>query len=285
MSDSSIAERLGDFLAFGFKAHTRASARNARRDVALGLGRWRIWWRLAWHDIIQRYERTVLGPFWITLSVSFTVIGLGLVFSAIFHNDIQVYLPFLAAGLMGWTLISGIVSESSNVFIQAHQIIRSMAMPLTVHIYRMIARNVLVFGHHLIAFAVLVVVLDVPVNVNTLLLIPGVLLLAANGVWIGLVLALLGARFRDTGQIVSSIFQVLFFITPIMWMPNYIQGHRTYWIKGNPLYHAVEILRAPMLGQVPHWTSYAVMAGFLVVGSLAGFMMFRYFRRRVAYWI
>jgi ABC-type polysaccharide/polyol phosphate export permease len=99
------------------------------------------------------------------------------------------------------------------------------------------------------------------------------------------VLALLGARFRDTEQIVGSAFQVLFFITPIMWMPEYITGRRTYWIHGNPLYHAVEIVRAPMLGRVPSATSYLVMAAILVVGGFIGFMMFRYFRRRVPYWI
>ena len=32
-------------------------------------------WSLAWHDVVSRYRGSILGPFWITLSMGLMVAG------------------------------------------------------------------------------------------------------------------------------------------------------------------------------------------------------------------
>ena len=50
-----------------------------------------------------------------------------------------------------------------------------------------------------------------------LLALLGLVLIVLNGVWVGLLLGTICARFRDLPQIIASLMQIVFFVTPIMW--------------------------------------------------------------------
>ena len=41
-----------------------------------------MWWLLAAGDIRQRYQRSMLGQFWLTISMGVTVGAIGLIYSA-----------------------------------------------------------------------------------------------------------------------------------------------------------------------------------------------------------
>ena len=47
-------------------------------DVITGIQAVEIWGRLGWRENKRRYRRTVLGPFWTTVSLAMFVIALGL---------------------------------------------------------------------------------------------------------------------------------------------------------------------------------------------------------------
>ena len=57
-----------------------------------------------------------------------------------------------------------------------------------------------------------------------LLALPGLVLLCLNGIWVGLLLGIISARFRDVPPIVASVVRILFFVTPIIWMPELMPG-------------------------------------------------------------
>ena len=46
-------------------------------DLVGGLRDWRFWTTVGWYDIKQRYRRTTLGPFWITISMGIMTGALG----------------------------------------------------------------------------------------------------------------------------------------------------------------------------------------------------------------
>ena len=70
----------------------------ALRDLVDGLVQWRIWWILAVLEIRQRYRRSTLGQFWLTISMAATIAGIGIVFGVIFNQPLASYIPFLGAG-------------------------------------------------------------------------------------------------------------------------------------------------------------------------------------------
>src|SRR5580658_8535346 len=65
-------------------------------ELLAGFRAWRIWMILGWDDIRQRYRRSVLGPFWITLSTGMFILLLGIIYSRLFHMELQHYMPYLS---------------------------------------------------------------------------------------------------------------------------------------------------------------------------------------------
>ena len=123
------------------------------------------------------------------------------------------------------------------------------------------------------------------IGFNNLLVIPGLILLMINGAWITMLLGLTCLRFRDVQQVVTSLIQVSMFVTPIFWPIDQLKGtRRMVFVEMNPLYHLVQIVRAPLLGQMPSALSYAVVILVAVVGWALTYFLFKQFRKRMAYW-
>lgn len=258
--------------------------RRAVVDLADGLARWRLWGRLGWQDIMIRYRRSVLGPFWLTLSMGVMVGTLGTLYSTIFKIDTQTYLPFLTLGFLIWGFVSQTILEGCQCFIEGENFIRQLDMPLSIFVYRMVWRNLITLGHNAVIYVIVAIIEVVSLDWSLALVIPGLILMVLNASWIGFLFGMLSARFRDIPQIVGSLVQVVFFMTPIIWTPNQV-ADRPFLVNANPIFHLVEVVRAPLLGRQPAALSWIVVGGMVALGWLASFALFRRFRGRVAYWV
>jgi ABC-type polysaccharide/polyol phosphate export permease len=254
-------------------------------DIYGGLRAWRMWWLLAAGDIRQRYQRSLLGQFWLTVSMGLTIGAIGFVYSVLFHQEMATYLPFLGVGIVCWGLIAGIVTDGCTVFIQSTDFMRQSRLPRSLFAYRMLLRNLIVFAHNLVIVAIIVLVFAVPVSWITLLIIPGLMLTILTGVWIGLFLGALCARFRDLPQIAASLVQIAFFVTPVIYRPDTTSGRLWAVTHLNPFASFLALLRDPLLGHVPEASHYAMAILFTVVGFAITFPIFARFRARVVFWL
>ena len=255
----------------------------ALQDVVEGACAFRLWGMLGWQDVRQRYRRSTLGPFWLTISMGALVGGLGVLYAGLFRMDVADYLPFVAAGLIIWGLLSGLITEGCAAFIGAEGIIKQVNLPLSVHVYRVVWRNLIVFAHNVAIYVAAAVIFSIQPGWTGLLVLPGLALLCLNGVWMGLLFGLVSARFRDVPQIVASVVQVAFFLTPIIWKPELLPD-RAFVLDLNPFFHLVELVRAPSLGQAPGLVSWFAAAGITLGGWLVTLLMYRRYRWRIAYW-
>jgi len=253
-------------------------------DLAEGLRRWPLWGRLGWQDVVLRYRRSMLGPFWLTLSMGVMVFTLGLVYGGIFKIDTKQYLPFLTIGLLIWGFITGAISEGCQTFIEAEWLIRQVDLPLSMFPLRVVWRNLILFMHNAAIYVVVVFVFDVQVSWVLLLAIPGLVVLLANALWCATLFGMLSARFRDLPQIVSSLLQMAFFVTPIIWTSEQA-GSRRFLVEGNPFYHFIQLIREPLLGGVPDSLNWEVTLGITFLGYLGTFFFYRRFHGRIAYWV
>lgn len=257
---------------------------NAIRDVIDGAKRRELWSYLAWSDTRQRYERSIIGPLWMTLNMGIMVGALGFLYSSIFKQDISTYLPFLAIGIVLWNLISALIIEGCTTFIASGTIIRNIRAPLSIFAYYSVWKNLIVFLHNLVIYVLVVLLFQLWPTFDTLYFLLAVAFYAANGFWICLLLGLLCARFRDIPLLVSSIMQILFFFTPVIW-PAHIVPDRAYLVHLNPFYHFIEIGREPLLGQAPTLQNWLVVTACTVVGGLVTLVVYARYRGRIAYWI
>jgi ABC-type polysaccharide/polyol phosphate export permease len=241
---------------------------------------------LAWQDVVQRYRRSIIGQFWITISMAITVLCLGFLFGALFKVPYKDFLPFLAMGLILWGLISNTLTEAGAAFINASNIIRQIKLPGMVYVARVVWRNLIVFAHNIVIIPLLFLAIGFPMGLELLLAIPGLLLLSANLLWMSYVLGVFCTRFRDLPQMVQSALQIAFYVTPIIWMPNLLSGRAEAYVLGfNPFFHLITLVRAPILGQAPTLNNWLVSVGMLVVGWLFTEVLAKKFSHRVAYWL
>jgi ABC-2 type transport system permease protein/lipopolysaccharide transport system permease protein len=256
----------------------------AVRDIVDGARLWYVWGTLGWHDIRQRYRRSKIGPFWLTISMGVMIGALGGLYAGLFKADVAKYLPYVAVGFVVWGFISGLINDGCNAFIEGQGSIKQVRLPLSVYVYRVVWRNMIIFGHNLLIVVVVALVFAIRPGWTALLAVPAIVILCLNGVWAGLLLGLLSARFRDVPQIVTNAVQVVFFLTPIIWQPELLPG-RALVVTFNPFFHAVEIVRAPLLGAPPPLLSWLAMLAATFVGAAVALAMYVRYRRRIAYWI
>src|ERR1700682_1541938 len=119
----------------------------ALADISGGFRLTHVWGVLGLHDIKQRYRRSTLGPFWLTISTGIMVGTMGVLYARLMSQDINEYLPYLAVGLVLWTFISSTTNELCLTFIGAENLVKQVKLPLTAHVTRVVWRNVLILAH------------------------------------------------------------------------------------------------------------------------------------------
>lgn len=252
-------------------------------DLREGLRLRELWLFLGWRDVRRHYQRSVLGPLWLTLSMGIMVAGLGVLYSQIFKMDIANYLPFLAIGFIMWGFIGGTITASCTVFSNAAGSIRQIRLPLSVYVFQFVWSQLIAFGHNFIIYIIIALLFGINPGFQVLLMIPALILLALNGVFCAMILGPLCARFRDIPMIVASVIQVAFFMTPILWSATQIP-ERAVFVNVNPFYHFIEIARDPLLGQTGSLTNWLVCIGVTIALGALALIFFARFRARIAYW-
>ncbi len=216
--------------------------------------------------------------------MAITVIALGAVYSQLFNMPIRQLLPFICVGLIVWGFISSTMLEAGALFSGSESYIKHIKLPYSLHACRFVFSKVVLFAHDLPIYIVLVVYFGAWPGAVALYAIPGFLLLAFNAVLISLTVGMVSARFRDIPRIITSFMQIAFLITPIIWTPDLL-GPRAYLAYANPLFHLIEIVRAPLLGSLPSAQTVAATLAVTAINFVAAAFLFVRFRSRIAYWV
>ena len=255
-------------------------------DLRQGWRQRPLWGYLGWQDIKQRYRRSVLGPLWISISMGVIATAMGILYGALFGEPINTFLPYVATGLLIWTFVNGCILEGSEVFIANEGLIRFLPAPISLHIYRLVWRQMLFFAHNLVIWLLLVIIFPQPLSASVLLAVPAFVLLVLNGLWAAMLCGIIATRFRDIPPIIASLTQLLFFMTPIVWSYERLRTNPlAAYVELNPVMHFVEILRQPLLGQDIIWRHWVVVGVITVVGCGVSLLALRNYRARVAYWV
>ena len=194
----------------------------------------------------------------------------------------------MTVGFIIWYFISGCLTSGTEVFIKNEGLIKQLPAPVTVHVLRTVWREFLLFLHNLVVYLGILAVFQPPVTWKVIVAIPALLLLLLNGVWLVLLLGVASTRFRDIPPVVTSLMQLLFFMSPIVWPVEILEqnaGPRAWLAQLNPIYHYVEIVRAPLLGENQSMHHWWLVLGFTAAGWLLALVVLRNYRARVSYWV
>jgi len=288
--DSKVETQLADAPAAAVQkppGQLRLLVTTASEDLVNGLQRHDLWGRIGFMEIKRRYRRTVIGPFWSTISLAVFIAVMGTVGVGLWKQAPAEYIPFLASGMMVWLMISTMITESCTLFINSQHLFSRMRMDYSILAYALVWRNLLGFLHNLAAYLLVAAVFATGVyNLSLLWIFPGLFLIAINAVWVALLLGMACVRFRDVQQLIVTLLQISLFVTPVFWPPQLLTGMTRYmFVDFNPLYSFIDVVRTPLLGKPPMLSSYVIILAVTVIGWLATFRLFSRFRKRIAFWV
>ena len=260
----------------------------AGRDFAQSFPQWRLWTTLAFNDILSRYRGSLLGPFWITLSTGAFVIGIGIVYGRLMHVPTEKYVPWMATGVVIWNFISSTVLESGDAYIHSSVIIRSGSLPLPIFVWRVICRSIVNLAHQVTVIIAVALWFHFLLKINLPMLVVGTVLVVVNVSWVSFFTAIAAARFRDIQQVNATLIQLVFFISPVIWIPSDMQGVQnlqSLLLTLNPVYHLLNAMRNPILGLPVPLHSIAFLVVMAVLGWALAFMLYASVRRRIVHYL
>jgi lipopolysaccharide transport system permease protein len=254
-----------------------------RADIAPFVTRHVTWRALAAGDIRSKYRRTFLGPWWITATNGMTALIMGLVAGRFLGADMKTYLPHFMVSMTIWNFISSSLSESCYTMINAGGMIKAVDMPLLIHIMRMVHRNLIIFLHNAAIIPVLWLFNPWPVGFQSLLAVPGLVIVYVFVVGASTIVSMICVRYRDVPPVIASLLQLLFFVSPIIWVPSQIRGGELA-VALNPIAYMLSITRDPIMSVPLHPSTW--IGAIICVAALSAAMAYIYtrYRSRVVYW-
>ena len=253
-------------------------------DIAESVRLSPVWIHAGWIDVIWRFRRTRLGPFWHTLGLAAFVLVMGVIWSTLLHQDPYEYFRYVTVSMISWGLIAAYITEGSGIFIAGQATALSMRFPYVAFAFAHVWRALLLFFHHFIFYIFIMLITWKSPGWTGLLAIPALILLAANGIWMSVLSGMICLRWRDLVPAIFSAMQISIFVTPVFWPKELLGPKLAFAADLNPLYHLVRVMRDPLLGIAPPLTSWLWVIVTLLVGSAVTLWLYGKNRDRMPYW-
>lgn len=261
--------------------------RSLVRDYAASLRTPEFWIYSTWLELVTKYRRSRLGLFWVFLPPFLYAFVVGGFFARLQGYSPAVFVPHMAIGFVLFRFVTVILNESTTTCSQHAAFILDGRVRLTDYMLRVVAKAAfyLVFATPVVVIALLISPSFNPWGLLTL--VPALLAILLNVCWMSAVVAIIGSRLTDIHELMGSVMMFGFLFTPIIWTAEQVPAgtFRGSVARANPLFHFVELVRAPILGTSTEPFSIAYVLVMLVVGWLIAMYVYRRYARYVPVWI
>ncbi|WP_185970738.1 ABC transporter permease [Pseudoluteimonas lycopersici] len=266
------------------RGKTPSSPQATLRDWSQALRSPALWMNLALEDLRDRYRRTVLGVAWIAISFALFVGVKVLVFGQMSAASTREFAIFVTIGFGAWSFISSMVTDACGAYLHSRAWILGTAVPYPVYLLQATLRNWMVFALVMLVMAIALLWKPTPWTPTALFALPALLAYFVTSVWLSALLAPLCVRYHDLLHAVQTSMRLMFFITPILWMPG-TNGMLAELARINPMTHYLAILRDPLLYNTVSFASWEVVLAINAAGLLFGSLVYASTRQKVAFWI
>ena len=246
------------------------------------------WLYSAWLEVLIDYRSTVLGPLWIMIGTGVFVFTVGTLYNrVVLAGGSNVYLGHLAVGMTLWFLLIQSIVKSCGVFLDNRAVLLDGAITYTDLLLKLLATNIIYYLHNFVIVILVFIVIGVMPTFSALIVLLTMPLVLANILWMCVVVSILGTRYADLDELIHSTLRLVFFITPILWIPHqHVRGpYVDALLYLNPFYYLIEVIREPLLyGTIP-WFEIGVLVAVLPIGWLIASYLYARTRDSVALWL
>lgn len=211
------------------------------------------WTHLALADLRAKYRRSFLGVGWSILQPLAMTLLLAFVMGSFFKASIGDYALFVFSGLILWEFVLNSALAGSNAFVHAEGYIKQYRHPIAIYSLRNVVAASINLMLAFVGLILWILLLKPTISVAWLTLIPSFAGLLIIGWGLSTICAFAGSRFRDFSQLIVIFMQAVWFVSPVFFEPQLFRTAQiAYLVEYNPVYHILELFRAPLLmGQLP----------------------------------
>ena len=213
------------------------------------------WWFTATSRTRARFARTFLGSFWLGLSNLLSIAALALVYGTVFKvQDFSTYVVYLGIGLVVWNGMSAAIGSAPNLFEHNQAHVHNTNLNPIFYVLEEWAFQIQTF---LQSFILVVLALSwfqhsLLINLVAYGWLP-LLNLFLFLLWLPMIVCLLGARYRDFYQLVPIILQMVFLLSPILYIKDNL-GSMAWTANLNPLYRILSHVRHSLIAGEVQWS-------------------------------
>lgn len=228
--------------------------------------------------IKTRYKRSALGILWTLLNPLLTMMVLTVAFSAMMRSAVPSYPVYLLIGLVVWNLFSQSTAYSMGTYIGAGGLLKRVHMPPTIFAVACVGNCLINFFFSMVPLCIMMLLLGHPFHFTWWFVPFAILLVTVFSLGVALFISTMGIFFSDVTDMYQIALQAWFFLTPIIYPVELLSNHYAWVVQLNPMYHMVELVRAPIFRGVLPDASTLIICTLWAVGALVGGA--RYFVRK-----
>jgi lipopolysaccharide transport system permease protein len=210
-------------------------------------------------DFVSFYKQTILGPIWFFIQPIITILIYNLVFSnlaGIKTDEIPAPLFYLA-GTVIWNYFADCLTKTSTVFKDNSAMLGKVYFPRLIMPLSIVLSNLIRFAVQFLLFIALMAIywargVSLVPNAVILLFPLLILIIAALGLGLGMIISSVTTKYRDLAFVVSFGVPLLMYTTTVIYpLSTAVTKYPAYsWIiKFNPITAVIETLRYGFLGK------------------------------------
>lgn len=258
--------------------------KNTLLDIVEAFKLWRFWLILSKFDIIKKYKRSFLGPWWISISTLILILSISFIYSGLFGLDFKKYILSLSLNLMIWFLIRDCIVESCNSLIESKNFLSNEKFNLIIFTLRVMIRNCMIFSHNILIFVVIFFIYSDFKIIFFLISLFSFLLLLIFLLPICISLSILGTRFRDVQMIITNLMQFLFFVSPILFTKT-ILLELEWIIIINPIALFLLSISEPINLGIVNIMYFQILFLYLFFANLILVIVYQKYKLNIKYWL
>ena len=212
--------------------------------------------QLVRRDIVAFYKQTILGPLWFFIQPLLTTT----VFTLVFGNFAKVSTDgvprplFYLAGIITWNYFSECLNKTSTVFRENANIFGKVYFPRIIVPIATIISVFVRFGIQFTLFTASLIIynyLGYRINITwAVSLFPFiVLLMAIQGLGMGIFISVLTVKYRDLIFLMSFGLQLLMYSTSVIYPLSATPANLKWIVQLNPMTAVIETFRYAFLGK------------------------------------
>jgi lipopolysaccharide transport system permease protein len=207
-------------------------------------------------DFNSFYKQTILGPLWFFIQPLFTTITFVFIFGNLagLSTDGLPQSLFYMTGIVAWNYFSECVTKTSTVFKDNANIFGKVYFPRLIMPLSIVASNLVKLAVQFIMLIILFVYFILTQNyipnlsVYTLLIPFYLLIMAALGLGLGMIISAMTTKYRDLSFLVTFGIQLFMYATPVIYPLSSAPEKYRWLIELNPMTNIIEGMRFSLLG-------------------------------------